>query len=66
MVHTSCGKRKQFPLVWAIMSRRRAADYVIVFEELRRLMAEHSLSFTPEAFMMDFEMGKFEGLNAEL
>ena len=48
------------------MSRRRAADYVIVFEELRRLMAEHSLSFTPEAFMMDFEMGKFEGLNAEL
>ena len=58
-MHTSGGKKKQFPLVWVAMSRRRAADYVLVMEALKELLAHYSLPCNVQAFMADFELGEF-------
>lgn len=47
--------RKQFPMVYALMTNRRAQDYVHLFEGLRRAMDRAGLPCQPVSWMLDFE-----------
>jgi hypothetical protein len=48
------GQKKQFPIAFALMSRRTKADYVAVLQALK--------TTAMEMVMLDFERGKFAKL----
>lgn len=58
LVHKE-GRRKQFPLVFALMSRKTEEDYVAVF----RAIMESLQATQVEEFMVDFELGKCQSVN---
>ena len=53
------GRRKQFPLVFAWMSRKTEEDYVAVFRAILESLQETQV----EEFTVDFELGKCNSLN---
>ena len=46
---------KQFPMIFALMTKRRKDDYVNLFEGLKRAFEEEGLRCHPESFMLDYE-----------
>jgi hypothetical protein len=52
------GEKKQFPLAFALMSRRTKADYVAVLQALKTALVTTAV----EMVMLDFERGKFTKL----
>ncbi|XP_069138834.1 uncharacterized protein [Argopecten irradians] len=52
------GKKKQFPLVFAIMSRRRKSDYVRVLTAVRDRLGDCQV----EMCMLDFELAAWQAL----
>ena len=51
--------RKQFPMVYALMSKRRTEDYVALFEAVKEYSTRIGLACNPKSFMVDFEAGKY-------
>ncbi len=47
------GQRKQFPLAFAIMSRKTEADYIAVLRALKDKMVDTQVTH----FVLDFELG---------
>ena len=52
VILTGGGRRKQFPLVYALMSHRRTIDNIRIFNELKVAMEERGLQLAPSAFML--------------
>ncbi|XP_041364761.1 uncharacterized protein LOC121380077 [Gigantopelta aegis] len=52
------GKRKQFPLAFALMSRKRKEDYVKILDAIKQKMERNVL----ETFVVDFEKGAWQAI----
>ena len=53
------GRRKQFPLVFALMSRKTEEDYIAVLRAILDSLQDTEV----EGFMVDFEVGKCHSVN---
>jgi hypothetical protein len=47
--------RRTISAVWVLMRRRRAVDYVEVFNQLKKAAQQHNFQLNPASFMIDFE-----------
>ena len=55
--------RRTFPCVWALMKKRRAEDYDVVWSVLKQKAEEYKVRLEPESLMIDFELAAKKSFN---